>query len=72
MKMNYSVLSIENGTAKLESEQGEIKFENTENLPADTKINDIIFFDGKIFLACPEETNKRKQTVRSLHKSLFE
>ena len=70
--MNYSVLSIENGTAKLESEQGEIRFAKTDILPPETKINDIVFFDGKRYIADPSETNKRKQAVKSLHKSLYE
>lgn len=70
--MKYSVLTIENNTAKLENEVGEISYFDLSEMPKEVKVNDILEKTDGGFVILTEETNKRREENINLINSLWE
>lgn len=70
--MKYSVLTIENNTAKLENEIGELSYFDLSEMPKEVKVNDILEKTDGRFIILTDETNKRREENINLINSLWE
>ena len=69
--MKYTVISIEDNTVRLETEDEEDCFIKTELLPSGIKEGDILFFDGNEYVIDVIETEKRRKAVYEKFNRLF-
>ena len=68
----FTVDRIENDKAVLECENGECVTLEVKSLPKNIKEGDVLCFEENSYFLDKEETEKRRQKIKSLMDSLFE
>lgn len=68
----FTVDRIENDKAVLECENGECASLELKSLPKNIKEGDVLYFEENSYFLDKEETEKRRQKIKSLMDSLFE
>ena len=68
----FTVDRIENDKAVLECENGECVTLEVKSLPKNIKEGDVLCFEENSYFLDKEETEKRRQKIKSLMYSLFE
>ena len=69
--MKYSVISLEDGIACLESDENVIIRIDVSELPENVKEGDILRFDGTIYVVDAEATSARRAEVYNKFNRLF-
>ena len=68
----FTVDRIENDKAVLECENGECVTLEVKSLPKNIKEGDVLCFEENSYFLDKEETEKRRQKIKSLMDSLFD
>lgn len=68
----FTVDRIENDKAVLECENGECVTLELKSLPKNIKEGDVLCFEENSYFLDKEETEKRRQKIKSLMDSLFD
>ena len=68
----FTVDRIENDKAVLECENGDCVTLELKSLPKNIKEGDVLCFEENSYFLDKEETEKRRQKIKSLMDSLFE
>ena len=68
----YTLDRIEEGTAVLETKNGDFEKISVALLPETVKSGDIILLDDGEYKILQEETERRREKIKTLRKSLFE
>ena len=68
----YTVDRIEEDKAVLECENGDFVTLEVKSLPKNIKEGDVLCFEENSFFLDKEETEKRRQKIKSLMDSLFD
>ena len=68
----FTVDRIEEDKAVLESENGECVTLEVKSLPKNIKEGDVLCFEENSYFLDKEETEKRRQKIKSLMDSLFD
>lgn len=68
----FTVDRIENDKAVLECENGECVTLEVKSLPKNLKEGDVLCFEENSYFLDKEETEKRRQKIKSLMDSLFD